>query len=364
MDSEAYNRYTYVVSGASRPDHYALPRIVERLGAVGMGEEGTTNELPLDQMIVRPWSRFCFAAGWLIFASSAFGQAIVLDQGQFTFGSSYQHTFVRYHVGFDGKKADLGHIMSYSIRPEGSYGLTDRITIDGDVAFSASKYIGSQPHGRLDDGTFHSTLQDFHVGVRANWLIRPLYVTPYMRLTVPSHHYELEGHTATGKGKLGLTSGLYAGRDFGPFLPNAYFEMMGSHTWVQRTTIDTTSERLNRTNGSLEFGYYLTPAVTLSAFGIGLRTHGGWELPRRFNNQQELVEHDRFDKSKDVQLGGTVAYTLRGSLTIYAGYFTTPWARTAHELAGPTFGFTWSPRRAQPLLACSPTRPAMLLAQR
>ena len=297
-------------------------------------------------------------------SSSAFGQAIVLNQGQTTSGVGLQRGFVKSHVGFDGKKADLGHIASYLIRPEMSYGLTDRVTIDGDASFSGAKYMGSQPHGRLDDASYHSTLQDLHVGVRANWLMRPLFVTPYLRLTVPSHDYQLEGHTATGKGKKELGAGLYVGRDLDPYIPKAYFEMMGSHTWVQRTRIEATSERLNRTNASVELGYYLTPSWTVTTFGTGVRTLGGWNLPRKFNNANEIHEHDRFDKTKDVILGGTVAYSVRGDVSIYAGYFATAWARTAHKLSGPEVGFTWSPQRRQVWLASSRPRPVMFLAQR
>lgn len=315
-------------------------------------------------MTVRSNPCVLFVTLWTLLALPAFGQAIVLDEGQSSFGVAYQHTFVRYHIGFDGTKYDLGHIMAYAIRPEASYGITDRVTVDGDVNFSASKYVGAQPHGRLDDGTFHSTLQDFHLGVRANVLTRPLFMTPFLRLTLPSHHYQLEGHTANGKGKVELTSGLYAGRDLGPSLPNAYFEMMASHSFVQRTTIQTDSERLNRTNASLEIGYSLTPSVTASIFGIGVRTHGGWDLPRTFHSNEEIFEHDRFDKSRDIQLGGTVAYSFRNGLSIYAGYLYTAEARTAHALAGPTLGLTWSKRPSQTWLANARRRAPLLLAAR
>jgi hypothetical protein len=237
------------------------------------------------------------------------------------------------------------------------------VTLDGDAAFESAKYIGQNPHGRLDDGTFHSALQDFRFGARMSVLVRPLFVTPFMQVSVPSHHYQWEGHTAVGKGRAGVTTGVYAGRDLGPFLPNAYFEVMGSHTFVQRTEIGSTSERLNRTNASLEVGYAVTPAVTLSVFGLGLRTHGGWDLPRAFNNTEEIVEHDRFDKTKDIQIGGAIAYTFPRGLTVYGGYFGTVWARTAHGLAGPTLGFTWSLQPAERWLARNRRRPAMMLAR-
>ena len=298
-------------------------------------------------------------------SASAYGQAIVLDKGQTTAGLSYQHTFVRWHVQPDGKKLDLGHIMAYTIRPDVSYGLTDRITLDGDAAFIAAKYVTSGgtfpggPHGPSDDGTFHATLQDFHLGLRANVMMRPLAVTPFVQLTVPSHHYQLEGHTAVGRDKLELTFGTWAGRDIGPLAPNAFIEGMASHTLVQRTTTAIASERLNRTNGSLEVGYYLTPSLSLRVFGNGVRTHGGWTFAEP---PPDIAEHDRFDKTKDIQLGGVVSYTFRSGFGVYGGYFTTVWARTAHALAGPTVGLSWTPRPHQSWLARMRTRPALLLA--
>ncbi len=297
-------------------------------------------------------------------ASSIFGQAIVLDRGQSSFGVGYQHTFVRYHVGFDGKKVDLGHIMSYAVQPVASYGVTDRLSIDADLSFAAGKYIGTLPHGRIDDGTFHSTLQDFHIGARMSLLTQPLFATPFIRLSIPSHHYQLEGHTATGKGKVELTSGIYFGRDLGPFLSNGFFEAMASHTFTQRTVIQSDSERLNRTNGSLEVGYYLTRSLTLSAYGTGIRTHGGWTLPRPFLDEEQILEHDRFDKTKMIQVAGRISYDFAHGIAAYAGYITTVWARTAHELRGPTVGLTWSPRPAQQWLARARTRQPIQLAQR
>jgi hypothetical protein len=297
----------------------------------------------------------------VVVASSALGQAVVLDQGQATLATTYQHGFVRYHLGFDGAKKDIGHITSWGMTPQVSYGATDRITFDGDATLASAKYDGSAPHGRLDDGIWHSTMQDMHLGMRMNVLVRPLFLTPFMRFTIPSHHYQLQGHTATGRGKGELATGVYAGREL-PFLPKAYFEVMGSHTWVQRTNIEVASERLNRTNGTLEVGYYVTPGITVSLFGSGLRTHGGWAVPRTSHSAAEFAEHDRFTKVNEIQSGGTLAYAFHNSLTIYGGYVSTVWGKSAHKMAGPTFGFSWSPRPHQEWLARVRNRPAMLMA--
>jgi hypothetical protein len=296
---------------------------------------------------------------------SALAQAVVLDKGDVTPGLGFQHTFVRWHVQPDGTKLDLGHIAAYSLRPDVSYGLTDRITLDGDIALVDAKYINTGgpppggPHGPSDDGTFHATLQDFHFGVRANLMMRPVVITPFVQMTFPSHHYQLEGHTAVGKGKNELTFGTWAGRDFGPWAPNAYIEGMASHTLVPRTVTAIGNERLNRTNGSLEIGYYLTPSVVARVFGTGVRTHGGWTFAEP---PPDFVEHDRFDKTKDIIAGGAVTYLFPSGFGVYGGYFTTVWARTAHALGGPMAGIIWTPHRRQQWLSEKRTRPALLLA--
>jgi hypothetical protein len=277
-------------------------------------------------------------------SSTLLAQAMVVEKGQFSFNTHYQHTFSTDHVGHDGEILDLGHIMSWAIRPSLSYGLTDRITVDADISLVAGKYIGSIPHGPLDDGTFHTALQNFHLGARMNVMMRPLFVTPFVKVTIPSHDYQLEGHTAVGKGNLELTAGAYAGRELGPRLPKAYFEIMASHTWVERTVIETDSERLNRTEGSLELGYFVTPSVVVSLFGTGLRTHGGWDLPRHFHTHEEREAHDRFAKLKEAHVGGTALYVFSSGLGIYGGYFTGVFTRSGHVMSGPIAGFTWTSR--------------------
>ncbi len=319
--------------------------------------------MPLEQRLVRYTSRLFSATLSLMVVTSAFGQALVLEQGQSSLGMSYQHGFVRYHLGLDGAKKDLGHIASWGMTPQVSYGATDRITFDGDATLASAKYSGPSPHGRLDDGTWHTTTGDLHLGMRMNVLVRPLFLTPFMKVTIPSHHYQLEGHTATGRGKGELAAGMYAGREM-PFLPKAYFEVMGSHTWVQPTTIETARERLNRTNGTLEVGYYLAPGITVSLFGSGLRTHGGWAVPRTLHTAEERAEHDRFVKTNEIQSGGTLAYSFPNGLTIFGGYMSTVWGKSAHALAGPTFGFSWYPQARQQWLARGRHQPAMQLAQR
>jgi hypothetical protein len=288
-------------------------------------------------------------------SSTLLAQAVVLEKGQFSFATNYQHTFSRDHVAHDGEVLHLGHIMSWAIRPSLSYGLTDRVTLDADVSYVAGKYIGSIPHGPLDDGTFHHALQDFHLGARMNVMMRPLFVTPLIRLTIPSHHYEMKGHTAVGRGTFEVTAGAFAGREIGPRLPNAWFEVMASHTWAQRTVIETDSERLNRTNGSLELGYYVTPSVAVSVFGTGLRTHGGWDLPRHFHTPEEKASHDRFAKGKEAHVGGTVLYVFSSGLGIYGGYFIDVYTRSGHAMSGPIAGFTWT-SRPKPLWLSSARR--------
>lgn len=312
---------------------------------------------------------FCAAVLSITLCASALGQAIVLDQRQMSLGLDYQHTLVRWHVTSDGTKFDFGHIMTNTTRANLSYGLTDRLTLDATVPLISAKFISfggtfpRGPHGPSDDGTFHATLQDFHLGLRANLMMNPFVATPFIQVTIPSHHYQLEGHTAVGRGNLELTFGTWVGRDLGPLLPNAFVEAMASHTVAQRTRVaGVESQRLNRTNGSLELGYYVTPSVTLRAFGTGLRTLGGWDVPRPLG-PVEKVEHDRFVKDKDIQLGAAVSYNFQSGIGVYGGYFTTVWSRNAHTVAGPMVGLSWSPRPHQAWLAHGRSHPALLLAQ-
>src|ERR1700694_4766022 len=103
---------------------------------------------------------------------TVFAQAWVPEKGEGTLTFTYQKTDVRYHYTSTGTKRDQGQIHSHATVMALEYGLTDKLALDLDLAFVASKWDHPQgplflrPHGPGDDGLFHPMFQDAHIGLR------------------------------------------------------------------------------------------------------------------------------------------------------------------------------------------------------
>ena len=144
----------------------------------------------------------CFAVSCvnLGLPPTAFSQAWVPEKGEGSVSITYQKLVGYDHFDLTGARQKVGTDRAQSVSVEFEYGVTDKLAFNADVVYVASKYNGPFPEGRLDfDGRYHPAFQDAHLQVRYNVLRRPLMLTPFVSVTVPTHHYETSGHTATGR---------------------------------------------------------------------------------------------------------------------------------------------------------------------
>jgi hypothetical protein len=70
-----------------------------------------------------------------------------------------------------------------------------------------------------DDGTYHSTFQDFTTDVRYNLTQRRVVLTPFFRVVIPSNNYTYFAHSAAGRDLREIHIGTNLGRQLDPFLP-------------------------------------------------------------------------------------------------------------------------------------------------
>src|SRR5262245_25309347 len=116
-------------------------------------------------------------------ATTVLAQAWVPPKDEGTISFTYQKIDVRDHFTATGEKEDRGRIHTHNMIMSVEYGLTDKLALDLDVAYIASRFdnLGfRRPHGRVDDGFYHPTFQDSHIGVRYNALHRFLMLTPFV----------------------------------------------------------------------------------------------------------------------------------------------------------------------------------------
>ena len=283
----------------------------------------------------------CLALIFLNLAVSfkVLAQAWVPEKGDGSVTTIYQKVDVNYHYNSTGIKQDTGHIHTHNSIMALEYGLTDRLAMDFGVTFVASKYQGNRPHGPPDDGSYHPEFQDVHLGLRYNLLARPFQLTPFVGVTIPTHDYEVRGHSAVGRGFKEFLIGVNAGRPLDPLVPNAYFQMRYSFAMHKRFA----GLNLNRSNVDWEVGWWANKSITLRFVGSLQRTHGGFDFPADLHGPDEFDIHDRVAKANYVQLGGGVTYSVNRFLDIHFAYAPSPiYVRNSHGDRGIVIGFTWN----------------------
>ena len=109
---------------------------------------------------------------------------------------------------------------------------------------------------------------------------------------------------------------------------------------------DTADVSLDRSNLSLEFGYFLTDSLTLQAVTDYQNIHGGLDWahdldPSHHNFEGLLFDHDATAASDFWRLGGGASYAVTESAELYGSIATTLWGRNTHEAFTVAVGVSW-----------------------
>ena len=215
---------------------------------------------------------------FLPLSGTASAQAWVPPKGEAVVSLGWSRNWADHHLDYLGAFASPGDMIWNNAVSGLGYGVTDRLAVRVNIPFVISKYVGTRPHparpGKppLDDGSWHSTFQDFRAEVRFRATTGSLAVTPVVALLVPSHWYESHGHSAFGKNQIEGQFGINVGRVLDPVLPDAYLQAR----YVFAVTGKTLGISHNRSNVAFDLGYFVTGSLTVSAFGAWTKTHGGW----------------------------------------------------------------------------------------
>ena len=285
----------------------------------------------------------CLAAMSLHFAlpAAAPAQAWVPEKGAGTVSATYSNMYVRNHVDGAGvRNPALGRIRTNIIVSSLEYGITDKLALNADVAHVASKYTGNQLlHGPKDTGSYHPTFQDAHIELRYNALRRAWVVTPFIGTTIPTHDYEVRGHSAPGRGFHELLVGVNVGRQLEGLLPDAYVHTRYSYAILGR--FDGLS--LNRSNAECEVGWFATRSLSLRFISAFQKTHGGIITPLEPDLEEHEREfHDRITRANVIDLGGGVGFAVSKYFRIHAAYLTNVYSRNNHAAGGFLVGISWS----------------------
>lgn len=274
---------------------------------------------------------------------------------------AYQNSFARGHLDLNGDRmsGESGRdpVRSHSIRWEAEFGLTDRLAVSASLPFVSAKYGGLSPHpidirgqpSDVDDGTYHGTFQDFHVGVRFKITSRPVTITPFAEAIIPSHHYPSLAHSAVGKDLRALVVGTAVGGFLDALDPGMFFHTQLSYAVTQQVG----GIRPNRTRLDAEVGYFITPRFAVRFFEGYQVTHNGLDLillagpntvtrihghPETPVTREHRLNHDRLQRSNFLNLGGGMSFAVNESLEIFGAGGNFVWAENSHPLRALSVG--------------------------
>jgi hypothetical protein len=287
------------------------------------------------------WRRFGIACLLGTVVTPAFAQAWLPAKGEGTVSVLFSNTLSKDHFLPD-ERYDFGHIDANTVMFDVTYGLTDRMAVTVGLPIVTSRYRGNFPHRpiTLDDGTWHTTSQDFRFNVRYNVVRGPLVVTPFIGSDLPSREYEFYAHAAPGRQLKEIASGVSVGRLFA----NLGLVLQGRYGLTFSEGALEQSRRYSL--ASVEAAYFLTPSIRLLAMTGGRIGHTGINLypdSGRVLPTEVFQHHDQLSRESVLNVGGGAAFSVSDTMDIYASYTTTVTGRNTHAVnRGVSLGLSWS----------------------
>jgi hypothetical protein len=198
------------------------------------------------------------------------------------------------------------------------YSLTGNLAVRVAVPYIVGKYYGPRPHQiPIDDGTYHSTFQDFTTDVRYNLSKHHVVLTPFFRVVVPSNSYPYFAHSAAGRDQREIHLGTNIGRRLNPLLPKAYLQAQYSYAFVERVL----GIAPNRSNIEYQLGYFVTPRFSLLGTGQWTYTHSGLDFNYAIFHVglvgEQWIHHDQIGKSSLLDLGGGASFAVAPSWQMF-----------------------------------------------
>lgn len=268
----------------------------------------------------------------LSWVAAARAQAWLPPKGEASVTLGISRDFADQHTDDNGNNLTLptgegwGSMTWNEVRPVLGYGITDRLAVRLSVPFVISKYVGPVPHPplpgheNLDDGNWHSAFGDFYAQLRFRATKGSLVATPFLAFGFPSHDYEYYAHATAGLHLTAGQVGVILGRLLDPWLESAYVQ--ARYTFIKQEKVLGIAH--DQSDVSFDVGYFVTPALTLNAFGEWQKTHGGWrfvDVPPP--GDPNFLYHDQLLRADHFRLGGGASYALTPSIELaLSGYAT------------------------------------------
>ena len=277
---------------------------------------------------------------FLAAASSAYAQAWLPAKGEGTVSVLFSNTLSTKHYLPD-VAYDRGHIDANSLLFDVTYGVSDRMAVTVGLPIVTTRYRGSFPHRpiTLDDGSWHTSAQDFRLNVRYNVFRGPVYVTPFIGSALPANNYEYFAHAAPGRQLKEMATGVSAGRLFAEL----GLVLQGQYALNFSQGALDYSRRFS--TASVESAYFLMPRLRLMAVASGRFGHTGIDLPVNAASltPEQFQHHDQISRESFFNVGGGFAVSLNDTTDLFLAYTRTITGRNTHATdRGLSVGMSWS----------------------
>jgi len=272
-------------------------------------------------------------------------QAWITPAGEGSVGVFHQFVHSDNHLDFEGQGTTaLGTEWFHSLSLDGSYGLRDRIAVDGTVVWLATKWSGGPnpiPHGPLDNGLYHGSFQDARIVLRYQAAVRPLAVAPFVAFVTPTHSYETRGHSAFGRHLKELQLGVAAGREVRLRARPVFVHATASYSFSEAVAgydLD-----LDHINGDFALSVPLVSGVSITGLGSWQMMRDGLNLPLPDQDREEFgQDHDRLARASFLNTGLRVSIAVTDRLDLTVSGVVTAVGRNVHAVRAVTTGMSWN----------------------
>jgi hypothetical protein len=176
------------------------------------------------------------------------------------------------------------------------------------------------PHGRYDDGNYHTTLQDFRLDARYMVVDDVVTFSPHVSVSIPVADYETVGFANAGRGLKMLIFGGAIGKYFTSGVPNLYLHGRYEFRWTERYKSgfeQTEKYGQNKSFMDALVGYYILDNLEVNLAGSMQLAHGGFRFhdwlppsdPGYTAQYPEHFFHDALLAEQFLHVGGGVSYS-------------------------------------------------------
>jgi hypothetical protein len=236
----------------------------------------------------------------LAWPARSVAQVAVPEAGHGSVTTSVQQVLVTQRTDDRGRAEDLGHVSYRTLRVDLDYGFADRWAVSLGIPYGSNRYRGDDPHDPrifqdphgqhfIDDGRYRDGLKDWQIGVRYQWLLEPVALTPYLRYHTPSHRYDYYGESALGLHQTELEAGLAFAARVPPATANVYVSGSWSYSWMGKEG----ERRVNHSTREIAIGRYCTPSLALEVGLANRKSYHGLDYPAAIFNADGSLNEDR-----------------------------------------------------------------------